>query len=279
MPEYLLPGVYVEEVPFGAQPIEGVSTSTDSDLCAGHRDRPYFFDGKLLTASDLQGEQDYLRDAHRRHNRLLHGWGVVCGLLVTADPSPDQPWRVRIAPGMALAPNGDEACVPAPAYIDLAAHRPGPTQHVFIGVRYFEASVGADDAAPDATAGVSLERIRDAVSIGCLADLPDSYRVVATEPSLCDAIEQGIPVPCPPCAADCWVILGHVHLPASPRVPITSRSIDHQTVRRLAVSTARMQAQLVQCCCGSGRRNGSLWAETAALLRRWVRSRVPNGQI
>ena len=32
MPEYLSPGVYVEEVPSGPQPIEGVSTSTGGFL-------------------------------------------------------------------------------------------------------------------------------------------------------------------------------------------------------------------------------------------------------
>ena len=31
MPEYLAPGVYVEEIDTGAKPIEGVSTSTCGD--------------------------------------------------------------------------------------------------------------------------------------------------------------------------------------------------------------------------------------------------------
>jgi hypothetical protein len=38
MPEYLAPGVYVEEIPLGTKPIEGVSTSTSdfigTDLCS-----------------------------------------------------------------------------------------------------------------------------------------------------------------------------------------------------------------------------------------------------
>jgi hypothetical protein len=39
----------------------------------------------LLTADDLQREQDYHRDKARLHNRFLHGWGVVAGLTVSVD--------------------------------------------------------------------------------------------------------------------------------------------------------------------------------------------------
>lgn len=48
--------------------------------------RPRYFNGQLLTADDLQAEQNYFREKLRRHNRCLHGWGVVRGLEVTQDP-------------------------------------------------------------------------------------------------------------------------------------------------------------------------------------------------
>jgi hypothetical protein len=48
-------------------------------------ERPHFFTGQLLTADDLQAEQDYFRGKSRLHHRLLHGWGIVSGLGVSID--------------------------------------------------------------------------------------------------------------------------------------------------------------------------------------------------
>jgi hypothetical protein len=38
-----------------------------------------FFDGRLRSAEHLTVEQDYVLGRLRRHNRLLHGCGVVQG--------------------------------------------------------------------------------------------------------------------------------------------------------------------------------------------------------
>jgi hypothetical protein len=38
--------------------------------------------GQLLGVADFQAEQDFHRDKARLHNRCLHGYGVICGLLV-----------------------------------------------------------------------------------------------------------------------------------------------------------------------------------------------------
>ena len=40
-------------------------------------ERSQFFTGQVLTADDLQREQDYHRDKARLHNRFMYGWGVV----------------------------------------------------------------------------------------------------------------------------------------------------------------------------------------------------------
>ena len=80
-------------------------------------ERVAFFPGQLLTAVDLTAEQDHVREKLRRHNRFLHGWGVVCGLAIVADPTDEQPWRVRIQPGYALDQAGDEIFVD-PSSID-----------------------------------------------------------------------------------------------------------------------------------------------------------------
>jgi hypothetical protein len=52
--------------------------------------RPHFFSGQLLTAEDLEQEQDYFLARSRRHNRFLHGWGV--GLDWACRLKEEQPW-------------------------------------------------------------------------------------------------------------------------------------------------------------------------------------------
>ncbi|PYV22134.1 MAG: hypothetical protein DMG27_18945 [Acidobacteria bacterium] len=39
-------------------------------------ERPRYFPRQLITPDDVTLEQDYFRNKLRRHNRLLHGWGV-----------------------------------------------------------------------------------------------------------------------------------------------------------------------------------------------------------
>ena len=46
-------------------------------------EHPHFYAGRLLTAADLQDDQDYFRAKIRLHDRLLHGWGIVTGLQVS----------------------------------------------------------------------------------------------------------------------------------------------------------------------------------------------------
>ena len=55
------------------------------------------FWGKLLTAEDLELEQEYFREKLKRHNRYLHGFGVVFGLEVSKNGR-----DVAISPGLAI---------------------------------------------------------------------------------------------------------------------------------------------------------------------------------
>jgi hypothetical protein len=96
-------------------------------------ERPHFFTGKLLTAEDLQREQDYHRNKVRLHNRFLHGWGVVAGLRVSLDKG-----AVVVAPGLALDCAGNELVLPCEERISLSAL--AGRRHVTI--RYIELPVG-----------------------------------------------------------------------------------------------------------------------------------------
>lgn len=70
--------------------------------------RPLYFDRQQLSAADLKAEQEYVSERLRRHNRFLHGWGVVCG----AQVQQSGPWSLTVAPGYALTPRGDEVLLP-----------------------------------------------------------------------------------------------------------------------------------------------------------------------
>lgn len=60
--------------------------------------RPRFFAGQILTEADLNRLEQYVIDKNRLHNRYLHGWGVVCGLVVSCNPCSD---RVNVSAGYA----------------------------------------------------------------------------------------------------------------------------------------------------------------------------------
>jgi hypothetical protein len=77
--------------------------------------RPRYFTGKLLTAEDLQSEQEYMVEKQRRHNRALHGYGVVWGLQVRVlDGSVEEGGgqKIIVGPGFAIDHRGNEIVVP-----------------------------------------------------------------------------------------------------------------------------------------------------------------------
>ncbi|MDT3680323.1 MAG: hypothetical protein ROZ64_15980 [Burkholderiaceae bacterium] len=203
MPEYLAPGVYVEEFDSPSRPIPGVCTSVDAvlaqrfiesvehiagipgdwaglndsdpgitviELCAwladslvhaesgpshARRDaalhafspllqppcgsahvplvRPRFFAGRLLDVATLAAEQDYLREKLRRHNRLLHGSGIVTGLGVEVVPD-GAGERVIVEPGYAIDACGDDIAVPERASLPL----PTGATEAFVSLRRWD---------------------------------------------------------------------------------------------------------------------------------------------
>src|SRR5260370_5017802 len=67
-------------------------------------ERLNYFQGQLLSVSDLTAEQEYFLAKLRRHNRYLHGWGVVSGLRVTMANSSE----IVVEPGVAIDCFGNE---------------------------------------------------------------------------------------------------------------------------------------------------------------------------
>jgi len=70
---------------------------------------PRYFYGQRLDVRHFEGEQDYFKRKLWLLNRLVHGYGVVCGLDV--QPSDDRK-GVVVMPGVALDRQGHEIVVP-----------------------------------------------------------------------------------------------------------------------------------------------------------------------
>src|ERR671926_474960 len=79
-------------------------------------ERPRYYSRQLITPDDMTLEQDYFRTKLRRHNRFLHGWGVVCGAEVA---EANKPWKVVVKAGYILGPFGDEIYVEKDQCLDV----------------------------------------------------------------------------------------------------------------------------------------------------------------
>jgi hypothetical protein len=235
-------------------------------------ERVNYFPRQLLGPDDMITDQEYFRLKLRRHNRFLHGWGVVCGLVVTPAPTEHAPWRINIGEGYALCPYGNEIFLGAPIFLDLAHCGPGAATdpcepellgrrvnasngELYVAIKYAECVAQPVRAMP---AGCACEeeiceysRIRDSFEIECLTDLPSSHLSPAG-PLLCELVTARHLPECPPCAAEPWVVLAHVTLPGH------AQTIDDANIhnlrfgnfaRRQIFSTAVLQSQLIKCCC------------------------------
>ncbi|HET8747461.1 MAG TPA: hypothetical protein VFM98_17810 [Ramlibacter sp.] len=85
------------------------------------RRRPFYFDGRFLTAADLTADQDYIR-ARQSDLAQAMGTGVIRGLMVglgtqAASGSP----TLVIEPGTGITPSGDLVKVDTPLTIAVAA--------------------------------------------------------------------------------------------------------------------------------------------------------------
>jgi hypothetical protein len=97
--------------------------------------RPRYFSGRLLSVADLQLEQDYLREKLRRHNRALHGVGIVRGLGVSVEATTDaSDGRLRVEAGFAIDPCGNELALGRGAVLAL----PEGGERLFVSMRHWD---------------------------------------------------------------------------------------------------------------------------------------------
>jgi hypothetical protein len=242
-------------------PMMDCSTTTSVKLT-----RVNYFNRQLLTADDMTTERDYFLQKLRRHNRFLHGWGVVCGLTVTSAPTDTAPWRVQIGTGYALGPYGDEIFVGDAVYFDLAACISGGTTSpcepnlvtaggsgtsttAYLAIKYSECLARPIQVASSGCGCDSdpcqYSRIVDSFQLQCMAEPPTQPADPKT--TLCQA-NSGTIAACPPCPTSPWVLLAAIKLPSSSKTEIATVAIDTK-VRRILASTAVLQTQVIACCC------------------------------
>jgi hypothetical protein len=106
--------------------------------------RPHYFSGKLLTVDDFNQEQTYVIEKFKRHNRSLHGFGVVSGLRVTTEAR-----KIKISAGMALDCEGNEIIIPSDQTLPPPAFN---SKVAFVTVKYSERCEGV--IPPDEPAAV-----------------------------------------------------------------------------------------------------------------------------
>jgi len=251
--------------------------------CTSPLERVRYFPRQLLTADDLAAEQTYFREKMRRHNRNLHGWGVVCGCAVETVAGSAQ-MLVRVAPGYAVDPFGDEILIPEPVDVDLqrgVSNQPCTVQPpcpptalpvagddarrvAYIAVRYAEcfsrpvrvhpAGCNCDESACE------YSRVRESFEVKVLWALPDSHKRAAQfDAKWCEMLRKAMqaphetapfPVPpCAPCPDDPWVVLATVTLQNGSTTdgdaarPRLQISYEH---RRVLLASAHLQLAL-QC--------------------------------
>lgn len=249
--------------------------------CGAPVERVRYFPRQLLTADDLSTEQDYNREKMRRHQRYLHGWGVVCGCSVEQAGAATG-WQVRVSPGYAVSPAGDEidindvvdvdlrlgaqsqpcAVQPCPPLGEQPASQDGRAT-AYVAVRYAEcysrpvrvhpAGCGCDET------NCEYSRVREAFEIKVLWALPGSHEIAAQQDAQWRRLLENagkdhkklpsFPVPpCPDCATDPWVVLATIALPqkqtSDGKGTNDALQISYKD-RRVLLSTQRLQIAML----------------------------------
>lgn len=244
-------------------------------------ERVRYFPRQLITADDMRQEQDFFREKMRRHNRFLHGWGVVCGCevevakdnqeVVEDNPSP---WSVIVHGGYVITPRGDEILIPEriankPLTFDLAGDwrhpynpcpEPSPCSPargtssekentVYLAVCYTECNVRPSRIHPAGCgcdeAACEYSRIRESFELVRLEELPKSHQQpMYREWQDWFRANLGKPKPLPSCLdylGDDCVVLASIKLPNNRTDQIVREDIFYKDRRVLLPHWAIMQ--------------------------------------
>jgi hypothetical protein len=194
-----------------------VSANNTANYPAGTLARPDYQPGNCLLPNDLHAGQNYLQQRLRRHNRMLHGAGVICGMKVTPANDSSHPWGVYVCPGYAIGPYGDEIILVQRELLDVSEFlwmdfTAAGQQIAHVGISYIEELV---EPVPAETLVCQCDeptytpsRIKDSHQLSVLWTSPEEKRPL---PSIC----SGDLVPCERCPKGPQLLLARISLPAS----------------------------------------------------------------
>jgi hypothetical protein len=234
--------------------------------------RPRYFPRQLITPEEMILEAQYFRDKLRHHNRLMHGWGVVCGAGVCRAPKSDQPesqraktgaeyepWKVLVKPGYILGPCGDEIIIecnqivdlrkpgmtsvsgePCPEEVDFWCSDPATTPHVrtlCVAVKYKQIMTRPVRVQPVGCGCDDMpceySRWCDGYEIGILSDCSECSDSPQV-PTL-EELTKGILPDCPECPTSPWVCLAKLTVDESGGIT----DLKNCVCRRLVVSFSK----------------------------------------
>ncbi len=235
-------------------------------------ERVRYFSRQLITADDMRAEQEYFREKLRRHNRMLHGSGVVWGCEVVPNSNSDHPWQVKVCPGYLITPRGDEIEIEHAVDFDLASNwspakdpcgQPSPCQPIEAGstvylavcyqecptrpVRVHPVGCGCDET------DCEYSRIRDSFTLVRLTEPPaaeETEEEKTWKQQISDwltALGEDKPfrppvAPCPTLPEDNCVVLAGITLPLTvdkKKKPIAGDDLKDK--RRTLYSTAALE--------------------------------------
>jgi len=164
-----------------------------------------YFHGRALGALDLRREQSYHLEKARLRNRLLHGWGIVCGLDVEVvekqpcDPADDDPKATAlvVGPGAAIDCHGNEIVVRNPREVALAKllsaealrNADSPRPRVYLTLCYHEQPI---------------DPTRPLLAAECEPVPACEYGRISETFRICASTERPDPGPaCEPCCGSC----------------------------------------------------------------------------
>lgn len=185
--------------------------------------RPRFFDGRLLTAQDLQAEQAYHREKARFRNLHLHGTGVISGLEIQIGRDRTS---ITITPGYAIDGYGRDICVPD----NLSIAVPPESKGLSVWIRYIET---ASAPVPGSSSSITLEN--QAVN----ACIEEGFEIDFN--SIPQRTGGHQPEPLPPSDQPCeWLLLGVIRRRGNTWRLNPNRRVSHtRPVKRRPTRTSR----------------------------------------
>jgi hypothetical protein len=118
----------------------------------GSLERTRFFFGRMLTVEDLNREQAYFLARSKRHNRYLHGWGIVTGLEVRLIGQEE----LEVGSGMAIDCAGNEIVIESNTCLHITTDK----AKVYLTLTYKELQVGPTPTQnPEAEPGLVRESV------------------------------------------------------------------------------------------------------------------------